>query len=129
MSYRYFTDDWDIDSHTIDMRYRYELGGKHFLEPHFRYYTQSAASFYHTSLIDGQTYDYASADYRLAELTTTTYGIKYGYEISDNSEFGIRLEQMTQQADPSQVIGNQASQDLVPDVDATIFQLNYTLQF
>lgn len=129
MSYRYFTDDWDIDSNTVDMRYRYEMGGKHFLEPHFRYYTQSAANFYHTSLIDGQTYNYASADYRLADLTTTTIGLKYGYEISDTSEFGIRLEQMVQTADPSQVIGNQANQDLVPDVEATILQLNYTLLF
>ncbi|KPJ92975.1 MAG: hypothetical protein AMJ55_08920 [Gammaproteobacteria bacterium SG8_15] len=129
MSYRYFTDDWGIDSHTVDMRYRYELGGKHFLEPHFRYYTQTAADFYHTSLINGQIYDYASADYRLADLVTTTFGIKYGYAISDQSEFGIRLEQMNQQADPSQVIGNQASQDLVPDVDATILQFNYTLLF
>ena len=128
-SYRYFTDDWGIDSHTLDLRYRYEMGSKHFLEPHFRYYSQSAADFYHTSLVDGQTYNYASADYRLAEMTSTTLGLKYGYEISDNSEFGIRIEQMVQQADPSQVIGNQSSQDLVPDVDATILQLNYTLQF
>ncbi|MGD8784002.1 MAG: DUF3570 domain-containing protein [Thioalkalispiraceae bacterium] len=129
VSYRYFTDDWGIDSHTLDMHYRYEMGGRHFLEPHIRYYTQSAADFYHTSLIDGQTYDYASADYRLADLTTTTIGLKYGYEISDSSEFGIRLEQMVQSADPSQVIGNQANQDLLPDVEATILQLNYTLQF
>lgn len=50
-------------------------------------------------------------------------------ELSNTSEFGVRLEQMIQQADPSQVIGNQASQDLVPDVEAMILQLNYTLQF
>lgn len=129
VSYRYFWDDWDITSHTVDMRYRYEMGSKHFLEPHLRYYSQSAADFYHTSLIDGQTYNYASADYRLAEMTTTTLGIKYGYELSDTSEFGIRIEQIVQSADPSQVIGNQSSQDLVPDVEATILQLNYTLQF
>lgn len=129
VSYRYFWDDWDITSHTVDMRYRYEMGSKHFLEPHLRYYSQSAADFYHTSLIDGQTYNYASADYRLADMTTTTLGIKYGYEVSDTSEFGIRIEQMVQEADPSQVIGIQSSQDLVPDVEATIFQLNYTMQF
>jgi len=129
VSYRYFWDDWDITSHTVDMRYRFEMGTKHFLEPHLRYYSQSAADFYQTSLIDGQTYNYASADYRLADMTSTTIGLKYGYEISDSSEFGIRIEQIVQSADPSQVIGNQSSQDLVPDIDATILQLNYTLQF
>ena len=129
MSYRYFTDDWDITSHTLDMRYRYELGGKSYLEPHIRYYTQSAANFYNTSLVDGQIPQYASADYRLADLTTTTLGIKYGVDISDHSEFGLRLEFISQQADPSQVIGSQSQQDLVPDVEAMILQLNYTLQF
>lgn len=129
MSYRYFTDDWGIDSHTVDMKYRYEFLGRHYLEPHFRYYTQTAADFYHTSLIDGQTYDYASADYRLADLTTTTYGVKYGIDLDKHSEFSIRAEHMLQQADPSQVIGSQAAQDLVPDVEANMITLNYILQW
>ena len=101
--------------------------GHHYIEPHVRYYTQTAADFYHTSLIDGQTYNYASADYRLADLTTTTLGIKYG--IGKDSEFSIRAEHMVQSAEPSQVIGNQSAQDLVPDVDANMLTLNYILQF
>lgn len=129
MSYRYYTDDWGIDSHTVDMHYRYEFLGNHYLEPHVRYYTQSAADFYRTTLVDGQTYDYASADYRLADLTTTTLGLKYGIGIGKDSEFSVRAEHMVQQADPSQIIGNQSSQDLVPDVDANMVTLNYTLQW
>lgn len=129
MSYRYYTDDWGINSHTLDMKYRYELNSKHFLEPYFRYYTQTAADFYNTSLVDGQIPDYASADYRLADLTSLSYGIKYGWNISDDSEFGLRLGLMQQSADPSVVIGNQSQQDLVPDVKATLIQFNYTLQF
>lgn len=129
LSYRYFWDDWGITSHTAEAFYRWEFGSGQYLEPHLRYYTQGAADFYHTSLVDGQTYDYASADYRLADLTTTTIGLKYGIELSKTSEFGVRAELMKQQADPSTVIGNQSQQDLVPDVDAVIIQLNYTLQF
>lgn len=129
MSYRYFWDDWGITSHTAEAFYRWEFGNRHYLEPHARYYSQGASDFYHTSLVEGQTYDFASADYRLADLTTTTLGIKYGIELSKTSEFGIRTEWIKQQADPSNVIGNQSQQDLVPDVDAMIIQLNYTLQF
>ena len=129
VSYRYYTDDWGVDSNTLDMHYRYELNPKHYLEPHVRYYVQSAADFYHTSLIDGQTYDYASADYRLADMTSTTIGLKYGINLGDKKEFSIRAEHMVQQADPSQVIGNQSAQDLVPDVTANMLTLNYTLQW
>lgn len=129
MSYRYFWDDWGITSHTFDTRYRWELGSGHYVEPHVRYYSQGAADFYHTSLVDGAIPTHASSDYRLADLTTTTFGLKYGIELGKGSEFSIRAEKITQQADPSQVIGNQASQDLVPDVEALLLQFNYTLLF
>jgi len=129
VAYRYFWDDWGITSHTVDTHYRWELGGGRYFEPHLRYYTQGAADFYHTSLVDGSIPGYASADYRLADLTTTTFGLKYGMKLSKDSELGFRLEKITQQADPSRVIGNQASQDLVPDVDAILVQFNYSLQF
>ena len=129
VSYRYFWDDWGITSHTVDTHYRWELGGGHYVEPHLRYYTQTAADFYHTSLVDGSIPAYASADYRLADLTTTTFGLKYGVELSKDSEFSFRAEKITQQADPSVVIGNQASQDLLPDVEAIVLQFNYSLLF
>jgi len=62
VSYRYFTDDWGINSHTLDFRYRYELGGNHYLQPHIRYYTQSAADFFVNYLVAGDALpDYASA--------------------------------------------------------------------
>lgn len=36
LSYRYATDDWEIDSHTVDGRYRISLGDVRYLEPHVR---------------------------------------------------------------------------------------------
>ena len=69
------------------------------------------------------------ADYRLADLTTTTAGVKYGWALSPTSEFNVRAELMNQSADPSSVIGVQSSQELLPDVEAVILQFGYTLQF
>ena len=129
LSYRYYTDDWGIDSHTVDAKYRWELGSRSYLEPHLRYYTQSAADFYNTSLIDGESVQYASADYRLGDLTTTTIGLKYGYALSNKSELGLRIESITQSIDPSRVIGNQSQQDLTPDIEAMMIQASYILQF
>jgi len=131
LSYRYFRDDWGIHSNTMEMHYRFELGHRHFLEPHLRYYKQTAADFYHTSLQDTQLagLDFASADYRLADMTTKTIGLKYGWLIGKQSELGIRVESIVQHATPSTVIGVQSTQELLPDVKAKIIQLNYSLQF
>lgn len=118
VSYRYYWDDWGVTSHTLDLHYRSELGGGHYLQPHVRYYSQSKADFYNYKLIDGSIPQYASADYRLGDLTSTTLGVKYGVELDKSSEFSVRAEMMKQQ-----------STEPVPDLDAIIFQLNYSFIF
>ena len=130
-AYRYYTDDWDITSHTLDLHYRYELGGGSYLQPHVRYYTQSAAEFFHTSLVDGDPLpQYASADYRLGEFTTTTLGLKYATPTGRNSEFSMRGEVITQaQQDVGTAIGDQLNQDLTPDLDSFIFQVGYAFRW
>jgi len=127
VSYRYFTDDWGIDSHTLDFRYRFELGGGHYLQPHLRYYTQSEADFYTNSLTvaEANNVEFASADYRLRELVTTTLGLKYGVGIGKNSEFTVRAELMNQTytvTDPNLDANNL---ELAPDLDAVIVQFGY----
>ncbi len=119
-SYRYYWDDWGITSHTLDARYRFEMGGGHYLMPHARYYLQDKADFYNYKLVDGNIPQYASADYRLADLSTTTLGLKYGIQMANDSEFSVRAEMMTQQSEGDAPF---------PDVDAMILQLNYSFVF
>lgn len=120
LSYRYYWDDWDVSSHTVEMKYRFALGNKHYLQPEVRYYVQDKANFYHYNLVDGAIPTYASADYRLADLKTTTLAIKYGIDLDKDSEFSVRLGKM-----------NQTSNGDAPfeDVDATFVQLNYRMVF
>ena len=129
LSYRYFWDDWGIDSHTVDLRYRWELGGGHYIQPHYRYYTQSQADFYKPYLIDGEIPKEASADYRLGELTTNTYGLLYGISYRDNQEFTARVEYMKQSGDEPYKFGTLQDQELFPDVKAYILQIGYTFKF
>jgi len=127
--YRYFWDDWNITSHTVDFRYRFELGNGHYLQPHLRYYIQSGADFYKSYLLDSEddSIRNASPDYRLGELTTTTVGLLYGIEISQSHEIIIRAELMNQTADePDNKIGVLNNQDLSTDLDAYILQLGYS---
>ncbi len=116
LAYRYYTDDWEIKSHTVDMHYRIDFDGS-YLEPHIRYYRQSKADFYYYKLEDGTLPEFASADYRLGDLVTNTAGIKYGFRTGKNSEFSARLEYMKQEPDGA---------DPFPEVEAAIFQLSYS---
>lgn len=131
-SYRYTTDDWGITSHTLDFRYRLDMGGPHHLEPHLRYYRQSAADFYRRGLLDSEALpEYVSADYRVGELVGTTIGAQYGYQLNDDSEFRVRLEYYRQSGgqDESVNIGTQLDHELFPEVDATIVQFSYSFRF
>ena len=128
LSYRFMTDDWEIDSHTIDARYRWPLSDRSFLEPHLRYYTQTEAEFYRIALVDGAApLDFASSDYRLGDFDAITAGLKYGWKTAGGNDMSVRLEYYMQDGDaPSgQIIGNQASRDVYPDLDAIIAQFSY----
>ena len=139
VSYRYHTDDWDINSHTIDFHYRYELSGGAYLQPHLRYYSQSAAEFYTHNLnptqlasaLSAPTTSYASADYRLGEFTTTTVGLKYTQPLGKNQEFNIRAELITQANEvvDSVFTGDPTTQDVAPDLDATVIQFGYSFKW
>ena len=138
ISYRYYTDDWGIKSHTLDFRYRYEFGGNMYLEPHVRWYSQTAADFYHLYLnkeVDASSAEsaiaYASSDTRLGEFTGTTFGLKYGIALGRNNEFNIRVEQYTQtyKASAPATMTALKGLDLAPDLTAMTVLVGYSFEF
>ncbi|MDX1507377.1 MAG: DUF3570 domain-containing protein [Woeseiaceae bacterium] len=128
VAYRFMTDDWGIDSHTLDTRFRWPLGGERYLEPHLRFYTQSEADFYTVSLIDGQTLPaFASNDHRLGNFDGLTAGFKYGWKNRNGHDLSLRLEVYQQRGEiaAGQLIGNQVGNVSYPDLDAVIAQFTY----
>ena len=132
ISYRYFWDDWGIRADTIDLKYRFELWNKFYIQPHYRYYTQTAADFYRHSLLDSESIPaYVSADFRLAEFTGKTVGIKLGIDFSNATRFDVRFEKYTQtgNAHPADAVGVQNNYDLYPTLKATIIQVSFSSYF
>ena len=88
-SYRFMLDDWGINSHTFDFRYRWQLGAS-YLEPHLRYYMQSEADFYKRYITETEynasNLKEATADYRLGDLDGMTVGLKYGHKLDNDHE-------------------------------------------
>ncbi|HEY9050781.1 MAG TPA: DUF3570 domain-containing protein, partial [Gammaproteobacteria bacterium] len=137
VAYRYYTDDWDVNSHTVDFTYRYELGNGAYLQPHLRYYSQSAAEFFRHSISDTELTalqasgdNYVSSDYRLGELTSTTLGLKYAMPVNKNSEFSVRAELINQTNNEVNVgtLPNTTG-DITPDLDAVVFQVGYSFHW
>jgi hypothetical protein len=127
-SYRYMTDDWEIDSHTVDLRLRWPLGESSYIEPHLRFYTQSEADFYTISLVDGvELPRFASADYRLGNFDAITAGLKYGWRTRNGNEMSVRAEvyQQSGTIPADLLIGNQVGMETYPDLDAIIVQFSY----
>lgn len=128
LSYRFMTDDWGIDSHTIEGKLRWPLGESAYLEPQLRYYTQSAADFYRVSLVSGQALpEHASADMRLGDFDGITAGLKFGWTTPSDNEWTARLAyyRQTGNLDSGQLIGNQGDLEQFPDLDAVIVQFGY----
>ncbi|HSP05602.1 MAG TPA: DUF3570 domain-containing protein, partial [Acidobacteriota bacterium] len=132
VSYRYYWDTWNVNSNTIDVKYRHELGNN-YLEPHVRYYKQTAASFYTIDLLDGAPLpDFATADNRLGPLKTMTLGATYGFRISDYpGEWNIRAEYIRQTGDshPADAIGIQRLFDLSPPINTFAVVVGYSMNF
>jgi hypothetical protein len=131
-SLRLMTSDWGVDSETLDVTYRWQLDNGYYLQPHFRYYQQSAADFYRYFLLDSEAIPQeVTADYRLGEMDSQTFGIKFGNTDRYGNDWSVRIEQYVQSGDgkPDVAIGQLQNQNLFPDVEATIVQVNYSFKW
>lgn len=126
-SYRVMNDDWGIHSQTFDLHFRWQLHNNAYVQPHLRFYSQSAADFYHTVLFNDRPLPaYASADYRLGRLNAVTVGLKFGKQTA-TGEVGLRLELYRQSGKPSPdaLVGSLRTVNLNPDMTAVIAELSY----
>lgn len=108
-SYRFGTDDWGIDSHTVELSLRLPMG-RSWIEPSLRYYRQSAADFHRPFLRGselpavGDEGSFASSDYRLGELDAWTVGLTYGRR--GRYDWSATLEYYLQQPAESDTAGH-----------------------
>jgi hypothetical protein len=128
-SYRYFFDDWGITSHTFNVDWRFQLSPKWYIEPGLRYYVQNKADFYRYFTVQGVALpQHMSADYRLGDMTATSFGLEAGRKLSGyGKEISFRAQLYTQTGDshPGEAYGNLLNQDLSPKVTAVMGILIY----
>ena len=87
-TYRLYSDDWGIMSHTISTEMYYELGSAWIFGAGLRYYTQSEADFYkgEDEINNGNYFTddelIASSDERMREFDAIGYKLSANYKIS-----------------------------------------------
>jgi hypothetical protein len=131
LSYRRGKDSWGVNSNTVDSRLRIDLGQGIYLEPHLRWYHQSAADFYHLYLNQAASLPAdMSADPRLAEFTGTTFGVKFGMKVLQIGELSLRLEEYQQRpTNTSSPLTQLQGLDLNPGIKAAIVQIGWRQEF
>ncbi len=79
--YRFYTDDWGINSHTASLEVPIKISQKFTLHPSYRYYFQSAADYFAGYEQHLSTEKYYTSDYDLSEYNANQYG--FGIEYTD----------------------------------------------
>ncbi len=77
--YRYFTDTWDIEGHTVSISYIHPLGPWTFTAK-YRFHDQTGAEFYRDVFSRSEATNFRGRDKELSALTSKTFGLAASYE-------------------------------------------------
>jgi hypothetical protein len=77
--YRYYTDNWGIDSHTASLEVPIKLGDKFTIYPSYRYYTQGAADYFNAANVALSTDEFYTSDYDLSAFNANQFGFGATY--------------------------------------------------
>ena len=108
MDYRYFADDWEVQSHTVEFAWYQNLANSWQLVPELRWYTQTEAAFYQIYFDNPRNDGYYSNDYRLSPFEALSVKLKLskffefgGLHLSYESYISEELEGQTELASGS----------------------------
>ncbi len=87
--YRYFTDTWEIESHTMAVTYVHPVGPWTF-SAKYRYHDQVGAAFFRDLFSRSQATNFRGRDKELSDLTSSTVQLKLSYDfIRDADGWGF----------------------------------------
>ena len=77
--YRYYTDDWGLQSHTASIEVPIKLGSGFTIMPMYRFYTQVAAKYFAKQDMHYSFEKYYTSDYDLSSFDSHQYGMGASY--------------------------------------------------
>lgn len=83
--YRYYYNDWGVESHTLDIGWHQNVGSYLQIKPAIRYYSQSEALFYAPFYTQTRVDGFYSSDYRLSEFDALSFKLNISTTININT--------------------------------------------
>ena len=77
--YRYYLDDWGINSHTASIEVPFKISDKFTLYPSYRFYSQTAADYFAPYNEHLSTSKYYTSDFDLSKYTSNQFGFGVSY--------------------------------------------------
>ena len=84
--YRFYRDDWQVQSHTFDFFYHQYFSDDVLIRYRYRYYVQSGAHFFRRSYPTPQ--PFLTSDYKLEPFNSHLFGVKLEYRLRALAEQG-----------------------------------------
>ena len=77
--YRFYTDNWDVQSHTASIEIPFKISSKFTLFPMYRYYTQTKSKYFAPYETHLSTEKFFTSDFDLADFDAHQYGLGFTY--------------------------------------------------
>jgi hypothetical protein len=77
--YRYYSDNWGIDSHTVSVEVPIKLGDKFTVYPSYRFYNQTASDYFYANNEALSTDEFYTSDFDLSEYDANQFGFGVTY--------------------------------------------------
>jgi len=77
--YRYYFDDWGINSHTASIEIPFKISDKFTLYPSYRFYNQTAADYFYPYETALSSYEFYTSDYDLSKYSSNQFGFGISY--------------------------------------------------
>ncbi|MBX5461295.1 MAG: DUF3570 domain-containing protein [Steroidobacteraceae bacterium] len=142
-SYRFFTDTWGVDAHTVDLTYTHPAWRRWIFDGRLRYYRQTAADFYRDLFPRPQFANFLARDKELSTFNSYTIGFGATYEFTiprvrwvQKSTVSARIDHLTinyddfrdaTATDPAN--GILAGEEPLYKLNANVFQLFVSIWF
>lgn len=126
LSYRYYTDTWDVKAHSIGIEYAQPLPQGWMLTPSLRLYEQGAAGFYVNEAGFPGSGRYHSYDQRLSAFGARTYGLRVSKVFDQHWSVELMYAKYLQRT--GWRLSGAGSPGLAP-FDASILQLGVSYRF
>jgi hypothetical protein len=136
--YRFFTDDWGIDAHTLDVGYTRPLAGGWILDAGYRFYTQDSADFYSDLFPFKDAQNYLARDKELSSFNSHTlrFGVSYdilgdGWRFVDKGSVNLYYDHIMFDYDDFRNVldGGEPGTEPLYDFDADVIQLFVSIWF